>query len=120
MAINQLFIGLEELNPLLFGVGEFLGLFIYGWNVVLLDHVRVQQRQRVLMLQYHRVVLFAELAFERFARSHQLIPGFRVFNARFFPGFIVKVEHARGDGNGDPVQLAVNGSGLQFFWIELA
>ncbi|MOA23826.1 hypothetical protein D3C78_1444720 [compost metagenome] len=64
------------------------------------------------MLQHHRIVLFAQLAFEGFTGSFQLIPGFRVLDARFFPHFIVEVEHARGYGDWDPVQLAVNGGGL--------
>ncbi len=119
MAVDQLLIGLEELNPLLFTVGEFLRLLVDRRDVVLLDHVGVQQRQRILVLQHHRIVLFAQFALKSFTRRHQLIPGFRVFNARFFPGFIVEVEDARGHGDRDPVQLAVHRGGLQLFRIEL-
>ena len=120
MAVDQLFVHLEELDPLLFAVGEFLGFIVDSRLVVLLNHVRVQQRQGVLMLQHHRVVLLAELAFKGFARRHQLIPGFWVGDAGFFPGFIVKVEDAGGDGNGNAVELAVHGGGLQLLGVKLA
>ena len=72
------------------------------------------------MLQNHREVLFSQLAFEGFTRRQQIVPGFRVGYACLFPGLIVEVEHASGNGDWDPVQLAVHGGGLQLFGIELA
>ena len=72
------------------------------------------------MFQYDRVILLAELAFEGFTGGHQFVPGFWVVDARFFPRFVVKVEDARGHGNWDPVQLAVDRCGLELFGIKLA
>ena len=120
MAVDQLFVHLEELNPLLFAVGEFFRLRVDSWDIVLLRHIGIQQRQGILVLQNYRIVLFTQFAFEGFTRRHQLIPGFRVSDARLFPGFIVEVEHACGHGDWNPVQLAVHRGGLQFFGIKLA
>ncbi|MNV97914.1 hypothetical protein D3C71_1931000 [compost metagenome] len=71
------------------------------------------------MFQNHRVILFTQFALKGFTRGFQLVPGFRVFDARFFPGLIVKIEHARGHGDRNTVQLAVDSGGLQLFGIEL-
>ena len=72
------------------------------------------------MLQHYRVILFTQLALEGFTRRHQLVPGFRVLDARFFPGLVVEVEHARGDGDRNTVKLAVHRGGLQLFGVKLA
>ncbi|MNP66292.1 hypothetical protein D3C76_1619870 [compost metagenome] len=66
MAIHQIFVSLEEFHPLLFAVGEFLGFFVHRWNVVFLNHVRIQQRQGVLMFQNHWIILFTQFALECF------------------------------------------------------
>ena len=120
MVVDKLLIHTEEICPLRFAVGKFAPLLIDGRLIVFLHHIRVEQRQHVLVFEHDRVVLFPELAFEGFARRHKLIPGFREGDARLFPRFVVKVEDAGGDGNGNTVKLAVDRGGLQLFGIELA
>ncbi|MNP55877.1 hypothetical protein D3C76_1505540 [compost metagenome] len=119
MVVAQAFHKAEGLLPLGVVPGEGT-IAVEHWFVMGLHHPGIEQQDNVLIDHRVGVVAVAELLLEHFPGGKKVIPGFRVRQPGFLPGYVVVVKDRGIDRDRQAVELAFDGGGLQILGLVLA